>query len=151
MSKRLLGLSDIKITEEKSDCCLIPGYSFCYTIACIVTSSMLLRLGDGIAQSLATTLWTGRYGTRTPMGARDFIHINPDRPGAHPALCTVGIGTVESLYYNTLLGRGGGLICHVIAVFFSVVQCPFSNTSSVIICTWRACMEFQLIHDQISY
>jgi hypothetical protein len=59
----------------------------------------------------------------------------------------------ESLYYNALLGRErGGLICHVMsAVFISVAQCPFSNTSSVSICPWRACKEFQLIHDQTSY
>jgi len=31
------------------------------------------------------------------------------------------------------------------------VQCPFSNTRSRNICSWRVCMEFQLIHDQTSY
>jgi hypothetical protein len=50
------------------------------------------KVGPGSSGSIATELQAGRSEDRIPVGVRFFAHIQTG-PKAHPAFCTMGIGS----------------------------------------------------------
>jgi hypothetical protein len=102
----LFSLAGYPLHSPVSPTLPLPCVSVCHQVSILLYCNV-----SGPGSSVGIAIRAGRSGDRIPVGARFFAHVQTG-PGAHPASCTMGTGSVPGVER----GRGVTLTPHPLLV-----------------------------------